>query len=276
MSDLRVLSLIMIVAAAGCGRGGDRDDVAAADTAAADAAELLAPVRAVSMVEVEFGDLAVRKAARDDVRDYARTLGADHRALIQVLDSVAQARDRTLAETEEARELAASVRVAHSGLETLEEGGFDHGFIRAEIESHRQLLERLDRETIPAATDPELRTLLTDVRSLVEAHFTRTRQLLASLIESGGQAPPAASARAPTGGATGARSGTGTAAERPREPSPTPRPTPTPQPRPTPTPTPRPDPDTARPTPTPRPQPDTTPRPTPRPPPDTIPAAIPG
>ena len=181
MRRLQVLLLTVMIVAA-CGGGEEEVDAArvaqlAADSAAA--SELLTPIRGVSLVEIEFGDLAAQRAASPDLRQYAQTIAADHRSLVAALDSVAALHRATLVETRETQDLANTTRMAHSGLEGLAGADFDLPFIRAEVESHRMLLDRLDQQLIPSARNPDLTGLLTDIRAMVDAHLTRARQLLA-------------------------------------------------------------------------------------------------
>jgi len=183
---MRVLLAAVLLTAA-CGG----DDENGSNTAAADSATvedsiattaLLSIPRAFSMAEVEFGQLAAQRAASPAIRQYAQTIAADHRALIALLDSVAQLRRANLAPTPDAAELENTVRMAHSGLENLNGAQFDLPFIRAEVESHRLLLDRLDQQLIPSATSSDLRNLLTDIRAMVDAHLARARQLLAQQL----------------------------------------------------------------------------------------------
>src|SRR5690606_3511380 len=94
------------------------DSLAVEDAAATTA--LLSPPRAVSLAEVEYNQLAARRAGSPDIRQYAQIVEADHRAVIATLDSIARVRGTTLTETPEARDLANTVRMAHSGLDVLE------------------------------------------------------------------------------------------------------------------------------------------------------------
>ncbi|HEX6134140.1 MAG TPA: DUF4142 domain-containing protein [Longimicrobiales bacterium] len=185
MREKRGLLLTVLLAAA-CGGGEDIAREAAADSVAVEdaaaTAALLSQVRAVSMAEVEFAQLAAQRAAGTTMRQYAQTVAADHRALIGTLDSVARLRGATLTPGADAQELENTVRMAHSGLENLAGPDFELPFVRAEVESHRLLLDRLDQQLIPGAATPDIRTLLTDIRAMADAHLTRARQLLAQQL----------------------------------------------------------------------------------------------
>lgn len=199
MMDMRVLLLAGVVLSIGCGGDEPDGDAAAPDSArAAESAEsvagLLSPIRAVSMAEVEFAQLAMQRSGSQAIREYAQTIAADHRALIGVLDSAARVRSASLTETGEMQEMVNTVRMSHSGLENVAGADFDLPFVRAEVESHRLLLDGLDQQIIPGASSADLRSLLTDIRAMADAHLTRARQLLAQQL--GETAEPAAPAPA--------------------------------------------------------------------------------
>lgn len=189
MREMRVRMLLLcgLLTAAGCG-GDDPDDEGEAGRAAqvtadsAAAASLLTPIRSLSMAEVEFADMAAQRAGDPAIRQYAQTVAADHRALISALDSVARLHRAALTETRETQELATTARMAHSGLDVLTGEEFDLPYIRAEVESHRMLVDQLDQQLIPSATHPDLNALLGEIRALADAHLARARQLLAEQL----------------------------------------------------------------------------------------------
>lgn len=188
-----LLTIAVLAGITACGGDEDGGDTTAdvADTGLTAMAELLLPLKNVSVAEVEYGEAAASKAARADIRAYAQTVASDHQMLGDSLDAFTAAHSLPVAaETTAAAELVNAVRAAHSGLENLTNAEFDLAYIRAEVESHRMLLARLDQELIPAAGDAATRTLLTNVRAMVDAHLTRARQLLASLLDRPASPPP--------------------------------------------------------------------------------------
>jgi predicted outer membrane protein len=194
---MRKLPLLLFAAlvVTACERRADGDATAAADThgeaeTPERTAELLAPVRASGIVLVEQAQLAAQRATRTDVRQYGEIVAADHRALIATLDSAGRARSATLQETPGARELAHTVRMAHAGLDAMSPAEFDLAYVRAQVESHRQLLDHIDHELIPGATSGDLRGLLEELRATADAHLMRGRQLLGDLLGEPVEPPP--------------------------------------------------------------------------------------
>jgi predicted outer membrane protein len=188
MRETQGLLFTMLLVVTACGGGDDDSEARTAEETAqmtadsAAASSTLTPVRAMSMASIEFGDMAAQRAGAPAVRQYAQTIAADHRALVAALDSVARLHAATLAETRETQELANTTRMAHSGLEGLAGADFDLPYVRAQVESSRMLVDRLDQQLIPMAAHPDLNGLLTDIRAMADAHLTRARQLLAEQL----------------------------------------------------------------------------------------------
>ncbi|MBR9989159.1 MAG: DUF4142 domain-containing protein [Gemmatimonadetes bacterium] len=199
MREMRGLLLAGLLMTAACG-GDDADTDGSADAAqatadSAAAVAVLTPIRGMSMAGVEFSDMASQRAGAPAVRQYAQTAAADHRALVSALDSAARLHGATLTETRETQELGNTTRMAHSGLEGLAGADFDLPFLRAQVESNRMLVDRLDQQLIPMTTDQELNGLLTDIRAMADAHLARARQLLAQQLGESAEPGEAATPR---------------------------------------------------------------------------------
>jgi predicted outer membrane protein len=182
MRWLRLMPLVLLLAAA-C--NGDDEEQAAANATQGETpavlADLLSPVRAVSIAEIEATQAAAQKSERDAIRQYAQIVALDHRALVAILDSIAYAMGTRLTVNPAARELEGLVRTAHSSAQNMSGFDFDATFVRAEVETQRQLLDRIDQDLLPLATRVETQTLLRDIRTMVDAHNIRARQLLGAL-----------------------------------------------------------------------------------------------
>jgi predicted outer membrane protein len=204
MPESRMLLLALCALLIGC-RGGERRNTVAADTvgARAHAAAVLAPlapVRALSVAEADYATQAAQRGFREDVRRYAQVIATDHRAVVGILDSVAHAQGVAYEATAAVRELENAVRTAHAGRDSLTGIDFDVAFIRAEVEAHRQLIDRLDQELIPAMGAAPQKAILHDVRAMANAHLARARQILAVVLRAVPAAPrPVTTPASPSG-----------------------------------------------------------------------------
>jgi putative membrane protein len=230
MRELRITVLALLTGLAACQRGVEQDETMAADTTAGvESAELttdlLSPIRSVSLVNIDVAQIGWQQAVSGDVRQFARTVAADHRAIVGVLDSAARSRNTTLHETTDGRELAQAMRMSHAGLDNLEGADYDLAFVRGQVESHRRLVDTIDQQLAPTAVSADMRQLLRDVRAMTDAHLTRARQLLGDLLGEEVEPPPAGAAPAGTPGAAPATPpATPPPAQPPAEPQPAPPP----------------------------------------------------
>jgi predicted outer membrane protein len=188
--------MLLATALTGCDRADTRDDdvaVAAAATVedAATTTELLSPLRAAAIAVVETSQLHAARTTHAEVQRYAQTVAVDHRAVITALDSIAGTRGATLHETSAARAVSNTVRMAHAGLDTAPPADADLPFIRAQVESHRRVLETIDGDLSARARSQDMQMLLGDVRAMVDAHLIRARQILGSLLGEPVEPPPA-------------------------------------------------------------------------------------
>jgi putative membrane protein len=195
MRKLRMLVLVPFLLGTACERRAERDVTTAADTLGIaetpeQITELLSPIRATGLVLVEQAQVAPQRSGREEVRQYGQIVASDHRALITTLDSLARAHGSSLQETPSARELAHAARMAHAGSETMTAPDYDLAFVRAQVETHRQLLDHMDHEVIPSATSAQLQGLLVEMRATADAHLMRARQLLGELLEQPVEPPP--------------------------------------------------------------------------------------
>lgn len=182
-----MVALTLAGLATGCGGSDADNDAAGADSANVAetpqvAAELMAPARAILVAMIDYTDEARQRAAGAEVRQYATVVSTDHRGTVQAIDDEAQELGARIEQTPAAQELENAARMAHAGLGGLEAGDYDLAFIRAQVEAHRQVLDRLEHESIPGATSPAMQQMLRDVQAAEAAHLARARQILASLL----------------------------------------------------------------------------------------------
>jgi putative membrane protein len=58
---------------------------------------------------------------------------------------------------------------------------FDREYMDAQVDAHQKVLSALDEKLIPSARDPELKTLLNEMRTTVESHLKDAKKIQGSL-----------------------------------------------------------------------------------------------
>jgi putative membrane protein len=184
-------SIVAIALMTACDRG-DRAAVdtalsAARDTVAAAAgriagaeytnAELVGFVNAYNDAEIEIGQMAQTKATDTQVRDFARRIVDEHRALKTEVNRTA-----------ERLALTPTMPAADEGLRNDHAGGmrdlsarargraFDEAFLEHEIKMHKKVLDEVE-DALQRNRNPEIRPLLEKARDGVRAHLRTGEEL---------------------------------------------------------------------------------------------------
>lgn len=173
--------LAAAVLVCGCNRGEQPEREPAPDTARpvqpqAQPAPIQDPqilhiLQTANSIESELGDLAADRAVDAITRNYARTVAADHRALNQVVDSVARMVKMIPADNEVSREMRAKSDTVRAALAGRTEAAFDRAYIPQDIQAHQMLLDRIERDLMRRTLRPEILQLLERVRPMLAAHL---------------------------------------------------------------------------------------------------------
>jgi putative membrane protein len=140
-------------------------------------AELAGFINTYNDAEIEIGELAQTKATDPQVRDFARRIISEHRALKSEATSTAQrlnltptmpTADENLPEDHQAgmRDLNARAR----GRE------WDEAFLEHEIKMHRKVLDEVE-DALQRNRNQEIRPLLEKARDGLRAHLTTAEEL---------------------------------------------------------------------------------------------------
>jgi putative membrane protein len=173
----------------------DRGDRAAVDTAVATArdtisavagrlagqeyssAELIGFVNAYNDAEIEIGQMAQTKATDPQVRDFAKRIVDEHRAL-----------KTEVSRTAERLALTPTMPAADEGLKSDHAEGmrdlsarargraFDEAFLEHEIKMHKKVIDEVE-DALRGNRSPEIRPLLEQARDGLRAHLTTAEEL---------------------------------------------------------------------------------------------------
>ena len=189
-----LLAATMTALAAGCG---DRDRVidedltqaveslaASVDSAAGDLmggdysdTELVGLIDVVNDAEIEMGTMAQTKATDPQVREFARRIIADHRALKTRASAMAENLNLTAALPDEAEDLRENHQEAMRDLEKKTKGAeFDKAFIEHEVRMHRRVLDDVE-DALERKESSQLRPLLEQAKAGLQAHLTTAEEL---------------------------------------------------------------------------------------------------
>ena len=165
--------------ALGAGATGAGATGAAAATTGGDAA-ILAQMGAANGAEIAAGELAQPKARNQQVKDFARDMVTDHRAMQAQADSLAVRASITPA-APQPDTLQQKLDSARQQLQSQAAGAeFDRMYMDMQVRDHEGTLALLNASR-GAARNADLRTLIEGAIPKVQQHLDRARQIRTAL-----------------------------------------------------------------------------------------------
>jgi len=139
-------------------------------------------LRALHMAEVEHGTTAMTKASDPKVKAYAAKVVNDHKARMKKDDKLM--RDIGISPRQNAvSEHIKSVSDAQSSkLDALSGAEFDRAYLDDQISYYRTALDTFDKDLLPAARDPKVKSEIMDARSKANDHLQEAQDLRLSLV----------------------------------------------------------------------------------------------
>lgn len=132
-------------------------------------------------IDIKAADLALRKSKNKDVRDFAKDMVRDHKAvndkalaLVKKLNVTPEDNDTSRALTKQAEEKEASLR-------KLSGAAFDKAYAENEVSYHKTVNGALETTLIPSATNPELKDLLRTGLKIFQGHEQHAEHVVQAL-----------------------------------------------------------------------------------------------
>lgn len=131
-------------------------------------------------VDIACAQLAAERGHSAEVKAFARSLVSEHGLARQLARDVAAMMNVTLKPSPDGARRAEHERTLKA-LRERPDVAFDVLFLRHEVEYHRNVVDVINREWIPAAKHADLSALLTQVGPAFEGHVKMAEALLAKL-----------------------------------------------------------------------------------------------
>jgi putative membrane protein len=133
--------------------------------------------------EIEQGKLAQGKAKSASVKKFAAMMikhhseaKSDQAKLYKELNLSSEASAQGNLLKEDADKIMGTLRGA-------EGDAFDVAYMNSQVDAHQKVLDTINRELLPAATDEKLRKSLEDMKETVESHLKEARSIQADLTK---------------------------------------------------------------------------------------------
>jgi putative membrane protein len=143
--------------------------------------QIAAIVVAANQVDVDAGQLALKKSKNEEVKEFAQQMVTDHTAVNKAAVELVTKLQVTPEESDASRGLVKSGAETRAKLEALDGEAFDRAYIDNEVAYHKAVIGVLDSQLIPSASNAELKSTLVGVKPAFDAHLKHAEQMQAAL-----------------------------------------------------------------------------------------------
>lgn len=145
--------------------------------------KVIAHLHHVNQMEIALGKEAQRQGTKS-VKDYASTLVTDHQTADKDLTAFAKAHqltaipaDKPMTDADRQDDKDMTQAMAH--LKTLKGADFDKAYLNMMVSGHDKELTKID-VAISSTSDPDLKSMLQNVKPVLQRHADQARDLLKS------------------------------------------------------------------------------------------------
>lgn len=146
-------------------------------------AEVAHIVVTANTIDVDQGNLALKKSSNAQVKQFAQTMVTDHNAVNAAAAALAKKLNVTPKDNAISQSLNKEAKAVADTLNRLSGSAFDRAYINREAAFHAAVIDALDKVLLPATTNAELKATLIKYRPLFVAHLEHARSLQKSLAQ---------------------------------------------------------------------------------------------
>jgi putative membrane protein len=147
--------------------------------------QIAAIVVAANQVDIDAGNLAIKKTKSADVKKFAQLMVTDHTAINKAAVALVTKLKVTPEESDASKGLTAGGAENRAKLEKLSGAEFDKAYVDNEVAYHKAVIDTIDSKLIPSAQNADLKNTLISVKPTIEAHLKHA-EMVQSQLEGAG------------------------------------------------------------------------------------------
>jgi putative membrane protein len=152
-----------------------------AQSTAIDDSEIASILNTVNLGEIKAATNAQSKASNPEVRKYAQLMITDHKNANQSAKTVFKKLKIKPQPGMYSRNLKKENNAAMRKMKKLQGNSFDHAYMESQEMMHQTVLNMIDSTLLPNAKNEEVKTLITNMRPVIDAHLQQAKQIRASM-----------------------------------------------------------------------------------------------
>ncbi len=127
--------------------------------------------------DIDFAKIALERSKDAKVREFANTMIADHKAVIDMAVALVTKLNVTPDESAVSKEYLAKAQETMKALNAEPAKSFDKAYVNNEVEYHRAVINAVKNVLIPQAKHEELKALLQKALPILETHLAHAEML---------------------------------------------------------------------------------------------------
>jgi putative membrane protein len=128
-------------------------------------------------IDIERGEMALKKTTNDDVKQFAEQMVNDHKAGRQEVLDLAHQLHVTPEESSITKSLKGDAHKTASRLKKLRGAAFDKAYIDAEVAYHQAVIDALDETLIPNASNADVKQALVNTGPTLIGHLKHAKDV---------------------------------------------------------------------------------------------------
>lgn len=179
------VAALALVAASCAKQSSETSSSATSDTTASPTAQapaltdgnIVAIFVAANDADIKNGQQAKSKSKSTQVKSFADRMIQDHSAAKKEAQDLAGRLNINAEDNDASRQLMSDTDAMRDSLGKMSGLAYDKNYIDDEVAIHEKVLGTLDNTLIPNAQNPDLKTLLTHARDIVQSHLEHAKSL---------------------------------------------------------------------------------------------------
>ena len=131
--------------------------------------------------DIDFANIAMKKSSNADVKQFAQTMAADHKAVIDQAVALVTKLNVTPKDNSTSQSLKSNAAAAIEKLNATSGAAFDKAYIDNEVTYHQAVITEVESVLIPEAQNAELKALLQAVLPTLQTHLEHAQMIQAKL-----------------------------------------------------------------------------------------------
>lgn len=130
-----------------------------------------------NQIDIDAAKDALGKTDNPQVKQFAQQMITDHQSVIDKANALATKLNVTPEENETSKKLQEAADKEKERLSNKAGSAFDRAYVEHEVAYHKQVIETVDKVLVPNTKNKELKSLLTSVKPVLNAHLEHAKSL---------------------------------------------------------------------------------------------------